>query len=139
MRISTLLLSAAAASTAFPAMAQVQDLAPQEALSQVQVRGPVRHYFLDQYEAKAVRGTYALSNGWTMSVTPRLRKVYVQINDGAPVELLAQSADKFASADGKIATVFNLGPWRDDMVMSYVPGTQLAERIVLTGASLAAR
>lgn len=103
----------------------------QAAISEVQVRGPRRHYRLDKEDARTVSGTYALSNGWTLRVTPRMNRVYAQINDRPPVELLAQSPDKFATADGRIATVFKLGPWGDDMAMSYVPGADLAERITV--------
>lgn len=153
MRLSTLLLSlAAAGAAAVPTVSTAQqtqsspaavsqiDPEAREALSEVQVRGQTRRHKLDADEAKKVRGTYALSNGWTMQVTPRGRVIQISINEGAPIELLAQSADKFASADGKIATVFNLGPWEEDLVMSYVPEGSLAdERVIVGTASLAAR
>lgn len=151
MRLSTLLLSLAAASAvAVPALSTAQNTqampaaraapAPQvdeeikEALSQVQVRGQTRRHRLDADEAKKVRGTYALSNGWTMRVMPRARQVFITINDGAPIELLPQSADKFATADGNIATVFNLGPWEEDVVMSYVPDSRLSDQRVIVGS-----
>jgi hypothetical protein len=156
MRLSTLLLSlAAAGAVAVPAVSTAQnaqatptaraaseqiDEEIKEALSQVQVRGQTRRHRLDADEARKVRGTYALSNGWTMRVMPRARQLYITINDGAPIELLAQSADKFASADGNIATVFNLGPWEEDVVMSYVPDSRLSDQRVIVGSgALAAR
>ncbi len=151
MRLSTLLLSVTAACAVIvPIAAAAQSLpvtqaAPvdeeaKEALSQVQVRGQTRRHRLDADEAKKVRGTYAMSNGWTMQVTPRVNRVYISINEGTPIELLAQSADKFASADGNIATVFNLGPWEDDVVMSYVPDSRLSdERVIVGSGALAGR
>lgn len=156
MRLSTLLLAVAAVATlpaTFPAVAQTQAVpanaanpaAPiadeaREALSQVQVRGQNRRHRLDADEARKVGGTYALSNGWTMQVVPRSTRVFISINEGKPVELLAQSANKFASADGNIATVFNLGPWEEDVVMSYVPDGRLSdERVVVGTSALAAR
>ena len=154
MRLSTLLLSLAAAGAAvYPVAASAQatqsspaaqaaqvDDEVKQALSEVQVRGQTRTHRLDAGEARKVRGTYALSNGWTMQVTPKARQVYITINDGAPIELLAQSADKFATADGSIATVFNLGPWEEDVVMSYVPDGRLSDQRVIVGSgSLAAR
>lgn len=154
MRLSTLLFSlSASCAVLLPAAVSAQSLpaAPsvpaaavdddaRAALSQVQVRGQTRRHRLDADEAKKVRGTYAMSNGWTLQVTPRARQIYIAINDGAPIELLAQSGDKFASADGNIATVFNLGPWGDDVVMSYVPDGRLSdERVVIGSSSLAAR
>lgn len=155
MRLSTLLLSlAAACAVAVPGAASAQqtqssptavaaphiDDEARDALSEVQVRGQTRHHRLDKYEARKVSGTYALSNGWIMRVIPRTGHVLVTINDGAPVQLFAQSPDKFASADGNIATVFNLGPWQDDVVMSYVPDSRLSDqRVVVGSGSLATR
>lgn len=151
MRLSTLLLSlAAACAVVVPIAAAAQALpvtrsAPvdeeaKEALSQVQVRGQTRRHRLDADEAKKVRGTYAMSNGWTIQITPRVNRVFISINQGAPIELLAQSADKFASADGNIATVFNLGPWQDDVVMSYVPDSRLSDqRVIIGSGALATR
>lgn len=147
MRLSTLLLSVAAACAVVVPLQAIAQATPavsvdeaQQALSQVQVSGQARRHMLDAYEAKKVAGTYAMSNGWTMHVVPRKTQVFVSINDGAPVALIAQSADKFASADGNIATVFNQGPWQDDVVMSYVPDGQLASaRVVIGSGALAAR
>lgn len=151
MRLSTLLISLtaacavvvplAAAAQALPATpAAPVDSEAKEALSQVQVRGQVRRHRLDADEAKKVRGTYAMSNGWTLQVTPRVNRVFISIDNGEPIELLAQSGDKFASADGNIATVFNLGPWQDDVVMSYVPDSRLSdERVIVGSSALAAR
>jgi len=147
MRLSTVLLSVAAACAVLvplQAVAQTTPAAPvdeaRQALSQVQVSGQARRHKLDAYESKKVAGTYAMSNGWTMHVVPRKTQVLVSINDGAPIALIAQSADKFASADGNIATVFNQGAWGDDVVMSYVPDGQLASaRVVIGSGALAAR
>jgi hypothetical protein len=151
MRLSTLLLSlAAAGAIAAPALATAQAAqaapAPQideevkQALAEVQVRGQTRHYRLEPSEVRQVSGTYAMSNGWTVRVIPRLRRVYMQVNDKEPIELFAQSADKFASADGNIATVFNLGMLGDDIVMSYVPDSRLSDqRVIIGSGALAGR
>ena len=138
MRLSTVLLSAAAlCAIAVPleASAQAAPAAPinaeaVDALSQVQVSGQARRHKLDAYEAKKVSGTYAMSNGWTIQVVPRRTQVFMSINDGAPIALIAQSADKFASADGTIAAVFNQGSWEDEVVMSYLPVGQLVYLIL---------
>lgn len=154
MRPSTVLLVlAAACAVVVPAAVAAQAAQPppatqadaaatdaQQALSQVVVRGTPRHHRLDPSEAKQIGGTYAMSNGWTVHVTPRMRHVYLSINDGAPIEMFAQTADKFASADGNVATVFNLGPWQDDVIMSYVPDSRLSDvRVVVGSGSLVAR
>ena len=146
MRLSTMLLSlGAAGAMAAPTLATAQ-AAPQideevkQALAEVQVRGQPRHYRLEPSELKQVSGTYAMSNGWTVRVIPHMRRVYMQVNDKDPIELFAQSADKFASADGNIATVFNLGMMGDDIVMSYVPDSRLSDqRVIIGSGSLAAR
>jgi hypothetical protein len=152
MRLSTLLFSAACAAAA-PTLATAQATQSsqsaaaslvndeiRQALSEVQVRGQTRRHALDADEARKVRGTYAMSNGWTVRVTPQVRRVFITINDDAPVELLAQSANKFASADGNIATMFNLGPWEEDVVMSYVPDSRLSDqRVIIGSGALVAR
>ena len=152
MRLSTLLFSAACAAAA-PALATAQATQSsqsaaaspvndeiRQALSEVQVRGQTRRHALNTDEARKVRGTYAMSNGWTVRVMPQARRVFIAINDGAPIELLAQSASKFASADGNIATMFNLGPWEEDVVMSYVPDSRLSDqRVIIGSGSLVAR
>ena len=154
MRLSTLLFSlAAAGGAAVPTLATAQATqaspaasAPQideevkQALAEVQVRGQPRRYRLEPSEVKQVIGTYAMSNGWTVRVIPRMRHVYMHINDKPPIELFPQSADKFASADGNIATVFNLGMLGDEIVMSYVPDSRLSDqRVIIGSGALAAR
>lgn len=154
MRLSTLLLSltavgaiavpnlatAQAGQAAQAAQAQPIDEEVKQALAEVQVRGQPRRYRLEPSEIKQVSGTYAMSNGWTMRVMPRARHVFVQIDDKPPIEIFAQSPDKFASADGNIATVFNLGSMGDDVVMSYVPDSRLSDQRVIIGTGvLAAR
>lgn len=152
MRLSSILLSLAATcavtiplsavaqqTQSSPAAAPV-DPGARQALSEVQVRGQTRHHRLDSDEARQVAGTYAMSNGWIVHVIPRRDHVLMEINDGQPVQLFAQSADKFASADGSIATVFNLGMSREDVVMSYVPDARFSDqRVVIGTAALAAR
>ena len=153
MRLSTLLFSlTAVAAAAVPTIATAQqtrsspaatsyvDDEARAALAQVQVRGQARHHRLDAEEMRRVGGTYAMSNGWMMNVKPGMRHLLVSINDGAPIELLAQTADRFASADGNIATVFNLGPSQEDVIMSYVPDGRLSsERVVVGTEGLVAR
>jgi hypothetical protein len=152
MHLSTLLLFSACAAAAptlasaqatrsSPAAASVQAAdEAREALSQVQVGGQAHRHRLDADDARKIRGTYALSNGWTMQVTPQARRVFIAINDGAPIELLPQSADRFATADGNIATVFNRGAWEDEVVMSYVTDARLSDQRVIVGSgTMAAR
>jgi len=127
----------AQAGQAPPAMASTDEA--QQALAQVQVRGQVRHHRLDPSEARQVSGTYAMSNGWMMNVKPRMNRVFLSINDGEPIEMFAQSASKFASADGNIATVFGLGTWQDDVIMSYVPDARLSDQRVVIGSGTLAR
>jgi hypothetical protein len=146
MRSSTLLLSlAAVCAVVVPIEALAQQAAPpaaqsDESLTQVQVSGQARRHRLDASEARAVAGTYAMSNGWTMHVVPHVNEVRVSINDGAPITLIAQTSSRFASADGNIDTVFNQGPWQEDVTMSYVPeGALSAQRVVIGSAPLAAK
>lgn len=48
------------------------------------------------------------------------------------MRLLAVSADKFVSGDGKVTMEFNRGDFRDEMSMSYVPDALATEAIVIS-------
>jgi hypothetical protein len=54
------------------------------------------------------------------------------------MRLIALSADRYVTADGNVAMEFNQGTFGDDMTMSYVPSSRLAERIVIR-STVAAR
>ena len=94
------------------------------------------------YQAEAVSGAYALSNGWRMKIQPARDGIVAQIDKQHPMHLIAQSPDRFVSRDGNVIMEFNRGDSREDMMMSYVPGDvmnpDLAQIIVVT-ATMAQR
>jgi hypothetical protein len=137
MRLLTLAVPASLLLVASHALAQsgnypTPDSAP---ISTVQVTAP---FLLSDSEAEAVSGKYAMSNGWRLKVEPASSGIVAQIDRQRPVKLIAVTADKFVSRDGNVTMDFNRGEDRDEMVMTYVPDTNLAVRYVFT-TTLAAR
>lgn len=137
LSLSTVIVLAAACG----ARAQGLPVAPGEpgVLPEIRVVAAMPHYRLKLNEARAVRGSYKMSNGWTFDVKqPDWRRLFVQINQGRAVEVIPISPDKFVSADGNMAMEFNLGTAADEMVLRYVPDAASAQVVVLT-ATLAQR
>jgi hypothetical protein len=126
-----LLASAAVAQeTPYPATAP--------AISSVQVTAPQRAVRVHQEDLDAVRGVYGLSNGWRMKVDTTTNGITARIDKRAPIRLVAMSPDKYVSRDGNVEMEFNRGATGDDMIMSYVPDSRVAQVIVVK-ATLAGR
>jgi len=117
--------SALAQTTPYP---QVAD----EPMSTVQVTAPVKPMAIFSDQAQQLAATYDMSNGWRMRVKPSSRFISAAIDDQKPIRLVQVERDKFVSGDGRVTMQFNLGEWGDDMVMSYVPGHDLAQVIVVS-------
>ena len=130
MSLSTL----AALAGSCGAGAQALPTAPGEPhiLPEISVVETMPRYPLKIREAHAVRGIYEMSNGWLLEVNPDWHRVYANLNQAGPVELLPVSADKFISADGRMAMEFNLGVNANDMVLRYTPDGVAAHSLVLT-------
>lgn len=107
-------------------------------ISSVEVTAPARTVRVYQDDLDAVRGTYAMSNGWRMEVSPAPGGIAAKIGRDRPMRLVALSPDKYASRDGNVTMEFNRGDSGDDMVMSYVPDPRLAQ-IIVVKATLAQR
>lgn len=121
------------------AAAQSRPLPPgSEPISSVEVTAPARSVRIYQKDLDAVSGTYAMSNGWRLQVTPAPGGVSAKIGRDRPMRLVALSPDKYATRDGNVTMEFNRGSSGDDMVMSYVPDRRLAQVIVVK-ATLAQR
>jgi hypothetical protein len=103
-----------------------------EILPEISVVETMPRYPIKIKEASAIRGIYQMSNGWQLDVTPNWRQVYADLNGTGKVELLPVSADKFISADRKMAMEFNLGSNGNEMVMRYTPDGVAAHSVVLT-------
>lgn len=106
--------------------------APPQTLPEIRVVENMPRYPLRISEALAVRGDYEMSNGWLLEVNPTFRHVYANLNQTGRVELLPLSADKFVSADGRMAMQFNLGVSSNEMVLRYTPDGVAAHSLVLT-------
>lgn len=119
---------------------QAQDypLNEPEPASQVQVRAPARPFQFWEYDAEAIKGAYALSNGWRMKVDSSAEGIVARIDRQPPMRLVGVAPDRFVTRDGNVRMDFNRGERGDDMVMSYVPDTRTAQVVVVT-ATLAQR
>jgi hypothetical protein len=94
-----------------------------ESISRVQVQAPIQPFQFRDYEAEAISGAYAMSNGWHMKVDPTSDGIVAQINKRHPFRLVAVSRDKYVSPDGNVSMEFNRGRG-DDMLMSYIPDSR---------------
>lgn len=144
MRTSCILVTLATLAVlagAADAAAQALPAAPGApyALPEIQVIAAQPRYPIRLEQARAVRGIYQMSNGWTMEVNPDWRRVYVAINDRAPVEVVPVSPDKFVSVDGRMAMEFNLGINANEVMLRYVPDGASAAQAVTMTATLAQR
>jgi hypothetical protein len=101
-------------------------------VSQVQVTAEAPPFQFRDYEAEAISGGYKMSNGWRLKVDPSADGIVAQIDKRHPVRLVAVSRDMYISRDGSVAMEFNRGPQAEDMLMSYVPDSRTAERIVVS-------
>jgi hypothetical protein len=113
-------------------------LTEDSSVSTVHVTAPARGVFVTPDETNQVKGTYAMSNGWRLNVKAASRGIVAKIDDERPMRLIALSADRFVTADGNVEMTFNQGSLGDDMTMSYVPSSRLAERIEIR-STVAAR
>lgn len=139
MRILSLLFPASLAVLASNAGAQSKNypLTNPEPTSTVQVRAPTPAFQFREYEAEAVSGAYAMSNGWRMKVEPADDGIVATIDKQRPIRLVALSADRYTTRDGNVWMEFNRGRYGEGMLMSYVPGPRLAQ--VVMGATAVAR
>ncbi|MGH8855825.1 MAG: hypothetical protein ACREWI_16300 [Telluria sp.] len=125
--------SAAAQSQSYPATGG-------DTVSSVTVTAPARTMRVYQEHLDAVKGQYAMSNGWRMKVDSAAGGINARIDKQRPIYLVAVTPDRYVSRDGNVDMEFNRGDQAQDMVMSYVPGgdPRFAERIVVK-ATLAQR
>lgn len=140
MRALSLLLPASLLVLASSAGAQNLPYPPSvsTAISTVQVTGVAKAARIREEQARKIRGTYAMSNGWNLKVRTTARYIDAAIDNEAPIRLLAVAPYRFASHDGNVTMEFNRGVEGDDMMMSYIPGPGLAQ-VVLSSASVAQR
>jgi hypothetical protein len=141
MRTLSLILSPCLLLLASGASAQTQHypLTEPESISRVEVVAQSKSFQFREYEAEAISGAYAMSNGWRMKVDPASDGIVAQIDKQRPIRLVALSPDRYASADGNVSMEFNRGPLGDDMLMSYVPDSRTAQVIVVTAKTTLAQ
>lgn len=107
-------------------------------ISTVRVPAQAPAFQILGYQADAVSGGYAMSNGWRLKVEPSTNGIVARIDRQLPMRLVALSPDKFVSRDGNVSMEFNRGEYADEMLMSYVPNPAVAE-VITVKATLAQR
>jgi hypothetical protein len=121
------------------ATAQSQDYPLTDApVSTVHVTAPLHGVFVSPEQTDQVKGNYAMSNGWRLHVRPAAKGIVARIDDERPMRLIALDGDKYVTADGNVAMEFNRGIFGDEMTMSYVPSSRVADVIVIS-STVAAR
>jgi len=114
------------------AQAQRQPGTEPESVTQVQVTAETQPFQFRDYEAEAISGGYKMSNGWRMKVDPSSDGIVAQVNREHPMRLVAVSRDSYVAPDGNVFMQFNRGSQGDEMLMSYVPDSRTAQRVVVT-------
>lgn len=104
----------------------------------VQVTAPAKALRVTLDQARLIKGSYAMSSGWSLDVRTGRRHIDATIDREAPMRLYAVSPYSFASRDGSISMHFNLGHWGDEMMMRYRPNPRVA-RVVDVSGSIAQR
>lgn len=108
-------------------------------ISSVQVTAPARTVRVYQEHLDAVKGQYAMSNGWRLKVDSTAGGITARIDKQRPIHLVAVSPDKYVSRDGNVDMLFNQGEGGYDMQMSYVPAGSRIAQVVVVKATLAQR
>jgi hypothetical protein len=103
-----------------------------ESGSSVQVRAPATRVYLTEDQARQIRGSYAMSNGWRLKVQTASNYIDARIDNESPMRLRAVSRDRFVSRDGSVIMQFNQGKYGEDMTMSYIPDRRLAQVVVIS-------
>lgn len=133
MRALSLVLPASLIVLAGTASAQNQPYPPPEmSVSTVQVTAPTKAMMLTAEQEERVGGSYAMSNGWRLTVAPGTRHIDARIDNQRAMRLIPVSEDKFVSRDGNVTMEFNRGRSGNDMLMSYVPNPLLGQVIVIS-------
>ena len=134
MRPLSVLLPASLLMLASGALAQsaAYPKPPAAPISTVQVTGPVKTMRIMDAQAQQLAGTYTMSNGWRLRVSPSSRFIRAAIDNENPMQLVQVAQDRFVSRDGNVTMQFNQGDWSEDMTMSYVPNQDLAQVVVIS-------
>ena len=105
-----------------------------QAMPTVQVTAPFKPAQVTSDQARQIKGSYAMSNGWFMDVRTARRHIDATIDRQQPMRLFAVSPYTFSSRDGSVVMHFNLGHWGDEMTMRYVPDQRTAQAVEVSGA-----
>lgn len=100
-------------------------------VARVEITAPAQRYHFLDYEAEAISGAYAMSNGWRMKVDTASDGIVAQIDKQRPFRLVAVSQDQYISPDGNISMEFNRGRRGDDVWMRFVPDMRTAPAATL--------
>lgn len=108
--------------------------APQSdaSLSEIQVRSGMPTYKPRPVEIEQVQGVYNLDNGLNLKIATEHRRLYAQLGQRSPTELVPVSENHFASADGRVALEFRPLPFNDEIVLTYPSEPNVATSELIT-------
>lgn len=115
--------NAGAQSTDYPAR--------ESAMSTVRVAAPPQSYRALRDEPDFASGKYQMSNGWFLTVEATPYGIRATIDRERTMRLIAVGPNRYVTPSGNVAMDFNRGEHGDEMLMSYVPGSNLAAVIVV--------
>jgi hypothetical protein len=118
--------------------AQDYPMISDQSVSTVRVTAPQSAFDASPEQVDWISGAYRMSNGWRLDVQPAPNGIVAKIDKERPMRLVAVSDDRYVTLDGNVAMTFNRGAHGDDMLMSYVPRSNLAA-LVVARSSLARR
>ena len=117
MRIAPLLAFIGAATVSLSAFADssIPPAVAAGSLASVQVRAA--HTYLSKDDAEHMRGTFALTDGRTITVTNKQNRLFVDL-DGKREELVPVAPKKFVTRDTGATVAFNQVPFADEVVVN---------------------
>jgi hypothetical protein len=89
-------------------------------------------YQLQPAQVQEVTGSYRLDNGLVLKVSNRQRRVYAQLGQRGPVEMVAVAQYHFVSADGRMTMEFRPIAFGDQIVLTYPSDFNLVDAKLVT-------
>lgn len=133
MRTLTILtLAMAMALTQASAFAAPQTAQNEQSMSQIQVPGVTATYKLQPAQIDELKGVYKLDNGLTLKVSNVRRKLYAQLGQRAPTEMVPLAENLFVSRDQRMTMDYRPAAFGDEVVLTYPADLNLASSPMLT-------
>jgi hypothetical protein len=132
--LSCLPLAIALASTgAIAAPQTTPQTAPNEAaMTAVQVHGQVPYRKLWPEQIQQIKGVYVFDNGAMLKISDKQRRLYAQLGERAPTEMVPLAENLFTSPDQRMTMRFESSPFGDVVVLTYPVDLDVADSAMVT-------